>query len=83
MHLICYNAAQGEEMARPTGFEPVTSAFGEQCTTATSPKNPLNNRLRLHANGPEWTGEDWNGPSFSTFSAQFKSDQFAPHSACN
>jgi len=61
------------KVARPKGFEPLTSASGGQRTTATSPENPLNHRLRLHANGPEWTGEDWNRPQISTFSAQYKS----------
>ena len=32
-------------------------------------EKPLKLRRRLHAKGPEWTGEDWKGPSFSTFSA--------------
>ena len=51
------------------GFEPATPDVWRQRPTNYQSKNPLNNRLRLHAIGPEWTGEDWNGPSFSTFSA--------------
>jgi hypothetical protein len=36
----------------------------------------LINRLRLHANGPEWTGEDWNGLQISTFSAHLTDRNF-------
>ena len=53
------------------GFEPPAPASRRQCSTNYQSKNPLNNRLRLHANGPERTGEDWNGPQISTFSAHF------------
>jgi len=33
------------------------------------PEKPLKLRRRLHAKGPEWTGDDRRGHQFSTFSA--------------
>ena len=58
------------KVARPKGFEPLTSASGGRGRQYNRSKNLLKTGYQLHATGPEWTTEDLKGLSYSTLTAQ-------------
>ena len=61
---------RGHGVARPKGFEPLTSASGGRGRQYNRSKNPLKTGYQLHATGPKWTTEDLKGLSYSTLTAQ-------------